>query len=133
MDDTEVTHTRPAATAAQRQALGAYGERLAATHLSDQGMVVLERNFRCTAGEIDLVLRQGETLVICEVKTRTSEACGSPLEAVDEHKHARLRRLAALWLEAHPAARPADVRIDLVGVTLPTRGQPRIDHVVGVG
>ena len=73
-------------TAAQRLALGAYGERVAATHLTDQGMVVLDRNWRCDQGELDLVLRDGEVLVACEVKTRSSDVGGSPHEAVGDAK-----------------------------------------------
>jgi putative endonuclease len=95
-------------------------------------MVLLDRNWRCEAGEIDLVLRDGQVLVFCEVKTRTSTLYGSPLEAVTEQKAARLRRLAARWLEAH-TLRPRHVRIDLVGVLVPHRGAPSLEHVRGVG
>ena len=84
--------------AEQRRSLGAYGEACAARHLTDAGMVVLDRNWRCDAGEIDLVLRDGRVLVVCEVKTRSSSAYGSPLEGVTAVKAARLRRLAARWL-----------------------------------
>ena len=79
-------------TARQRSALGAYGEALAARHLTEQGMVVLDRNWRCDLGEVDLVLRDGRVLVVCEVKTRSSLAYGTPIEAVTEQKAARLRR-----------------------------------------
>ena len=82
----------------RRQALGAYGERLAARLLVEQGLVVLDRNWRCPAGEIDLVLRDGDVLVVCEVKTRTSSVCGTPHEAITPVKLARLRRLAAAWV-----------------------------------
>ena len=118
--------------AGRRQALGAYGEALAAQHLVERGMVLLDRNWRCPAGEIDLVLRDGSVLVFCEVKTRSSDVCGSPLEGVDPRKAARLRRLAARWLEAHDV-RPRDVRIDLVGVLHAPPGRIRFDHVEGVG
>ena len=118
-------------TARRRSTLGAYGEALAARHLVEQGMVVLDRNWRCDLGEIDLVLRHGCTLVVCEVKTRSSLAYGTPLEAVTEKKAARLRRLAARWLTVHQL-RPDDVRIDLVGVLIPPRGPVQIDHVTGV-
>jgi putative endonuclease len=118
-------------TAQQRSALGAYGEALASRHLVEQGMVVLDRNWRCDLGEIDLVLRDGPVLVVCEVKTRSSEAFGSALEGVTERKAARIRRLAARWLSAH-SVRPAEVRIDLVGVLAPRGGPVRIDHVRGV-
>ena len=73
-------------TAAIKQALGAYGETLAARHLVGQGMVLLDRNWRCEAGEIDLVLRDGDVLVVCEVKTRSSLRYGTPHEAVDRHQ-----------------------------------------------
>jgi putative endonuclease len=95
-------------------------------------MVLLDRNWRCDAGEIDLVLREGKVLVICEVKTRRSEAFGPPVAAVDAVKVARLRRLAARWLLAHQA-RPDDVRIDLVGVLVPHDGDVEVEHVPGVG
>lgn len=113
-------------------ALGRYGESLAARHLTDLGMVLLDRNWRCDAGEIDLVLRDGPVLVVCEVKTRSSIEYGTPQEAVTEQKLTRLRRLAARWLEAHDV-RPRDVRIDVVAVLRPRRGRSTIDHVRGVG
>ena len=119
-------------TAASRQALGAYGERLAERHLRERGMVVLDRNWRCTEGEIDLVLRDGDVLVVCEVKTRSSLDCGTPHEAVDDVKLERLRRLAGLWATAHEVA-PPDVRVDLVAVLRPARGSSTLEHVAGVG
>jgi putative endonuclease len=118
-------------TARQKSALGAYGEALAARHLVDQGMVLLDRNWRCELGEIDLVLRDGRVLVVCEVKARSSSAFGSPLEGVTEQKAARLRRLAARWLAAHDV-RPAEVRIDIVGVLVPREGDVEVDHVRGI-
>lgn len=116
----------------RRRDLGRFGEAYAARHLVEQGMVLLDRNWRCEAGEIDLVLRDGRVLVFCEVKTRSSSTHGSPLEGVTEAKAARLRRLAARWLAVHPL-RPAGVRIDLVGVLAPPGRPPRLDHVAGVG
>jgi putative endonuclease len=127
--------TGPAAGSPQtvrRRALGLFGESYAARHLVAQGMVLIDRNWRCEAGEIDLVLRDGRVLVVCEVKTRSSTVYGSPIEAVTEKKAARLRRLAARWLEEHDL-RPDDVRIDLVGVLVPRRGGPQVEHVRGVG
>lgn len=120
------------AAAAIRQALGAYGESLAARHLVAQGMVVLDRNWRCDAGEIDLVLRDGDVLVVCEVKTRSSVRCGTPQEAVTDIKVARLRRLAARWLADH-SVHPRDVRIDMVAILRPRRGASLVDHVRGIG
>ena len=113
------------------QALGAYGELLAARFLSRQGLVLLDHNWRCREGEIDLVLRDGRTLVICEVKTRSSVDFGTPHEAIDRRKVDRMRRLAAAWLRAH-SAHPDDIRLDLVAVIVPRTGAPEIEHVVGL-
>ena len=120
-------------TAQQKTQLGAYGETCAARHLTrGVGMVVLDRNWRCELGEIDLVLRDGHVLVICEVKTRSSRRYGAPLEAVSEEKATRLKILAARWCEVHDA-RPTDIRIDLVGVLVDGTTLVRLDHVRGVG
>jgi putative endonuclease len=118
-------------TARQKAALGAYGEGRAARELTGQGMVVLDRNWRCELGEIDLVLRDGDVLVVCEVKTRSSVAYGTPLEGVTEQKALRLRRLAARWLSDH-GMRVREVRIDLVGVLVPAGGGVQVDHVRGL-
>jgi putative endonuclease len=121
------------ATAAARRALGAYGESLAARHLVEaQGMVLLDRNWRCDSGEIDLVLRDGPVLVVCEVKTRSSLSCGTPHEAVGAAKLDRLRRLAVRWMVDH-GVRVPDVRIDLVAVLRPPRGPAVVEHVRGIG
>lgn len=126
------SRTEPDPAAERRRELGRFGEAYAARHLTDRGMVVLDRNWRCDAGEIDLVLRDGRVLVVCEVKTRSSEAFGSPLEGVTERKAARLRRLAAHWLAEHDL-HPPHVRIDLVGVLMPAGRSPVVEHVRGVG
>lgn len=112
------------------QAVGAYGERLAVRHLIDSGLVLLDRNWRCNAGEIDIIARDGDVLVFCEVKTRRSAGFGTPAEAVDRRKVARLRHLAAQWL-AEAGVRPADVRFDVVAVVTPRRGTPRVEHIRG--
>ena len=118
--------------AAIKQALGAYGETLAARSLVEQGMVLLDRNWRCDQGEIDLVLRDGDVLVVCEVKTRSSNRYGTPHEAVTDVKVARLRRLATRWLESRGVT-VRDIRIDLVGIVRPRRGASVLDHVRGIG
>ena len=120
------------AGAGAKQALGAYGETLAERHLVAQGMVLLDRNWRCEAGEIDLVLREGDVLVVCEVKTRSGVEFGTPHEAVTPVKLERLTRLAERWREEH-GVRPRDVRIDLVGIVRPRRGPSMIEHVRGLG
>jgi len=116
----------------QNSALGAYGERVAARHLVDEGLVVLDRNWRCDAGEIDLVLRDGDVLVFCEVKTRSGTAYGHPLEAVDAVKTERLVRLGDRWREEHDVA-VTDVRFDVVAVLRSTRGAAEVEHVRGLG
>lgn len=126
-----MTSTSAAAAAATKRALGAYGESLASRHLVEQGMVLLDRNWRCPAGEIDLVLRDGNVLVVCEVKTRSSLACGTPHEAVSPRKVARLQELARRWQEEHDVLAP-DVRVDMVCILRPRRGPSTLDHVRGI-
>lgn len=108
---------------------GRFGEQLAAAHLQAQGLIVLDRNWRCDVGEVDIVARDGDALVICEVKTRSSRRFGSPLEAITPEKAARLRRLAACWVRAN-GVHPLAIRIDLVGIVLGS-GEPEIEHVRG--
>ncbi|MFI6036209.1 YraN family protein [Streptomyces sp. NPDC051315] len=116
-----------------RSALGRYGETLAARRLVEAGMTVLERNWRCgRTGEIDIVARHGDTLIVCEVKTRRRGDFEHPLAALTPRKAARLRGLADRWIQAHGGAPPGGVRIDLVGVVLPRRGAPVVEHVRGV-
>lgn len=122
------------AKAGVANAVGAYGERLAARYLTESGMAILDRNWHCDQGEIDIVALDQTCLVIVEVKTRRSMAFGSPVEAVSWVKAARLRRLAGCWLTEH---RPlvdsvTDVRIDVIGVFRPARGPAQIEHLVGV-
>jgi putative endonuclease len=118
-------------TAAARTALGQYGENVAARHLVEQGMILLDRNWRCDEGELDLVLRDGGVLVACEVKTRHDSSHGTPHEAVDEAKLERLRRLAARWATDH-GLHPPDVRIDLVAVLQGGKGAATVEHVRGL-
>ena len=122
-----------------RGALGRYGEDLAVRWLTNSGIVVLERNWRCRDGELDIVAREGNALVVCEVKTRRAggELFQHPMAALTPRKAARLRRLAAGWLAARWLARygsppTGGVRIDLVGVLVPRRGAPVVEHARGV-
>jgi putative endonuclease len=78
---------------------------------------VVERNWRCELGEIDLVVAQDGLLVVVEVKARATDRFGSPALAVDERKQRRLRRLAAQWLVEHPEHRRNNIRFDVVAVT----------------
>jgi putative endonuclease len=96
-------------------ALGGFGEHRAVLHYRAHGYEVLERNWRCSAGEIDLICAKGSLLVVCEVKARTGSVHGHPLEAVTAPKQRRLRRLAALYLQQQ-GRRWADVRFDVAAV-----------------
>ncbi len=117
----------------ERGALGRWGEELAARYLTSRGMRVIERNWRCVHGELDIVAVDGECLVVCEVKTRTSVGFGAPVEAVTWRKRARLRRLVGVWLAEHASGGYAGVRIDVVGVLRPPAGRPVVWHLEGVG
>ena len=114
------------------RALGAYGEEVAVGHLVRSGLEILDRNWRCAIGELDIVARDGGTLIACEVKTRSSLAFGHPAEAVSPRKLRRLRRLVFHWLIAHECHAP-QVRIDVVCVVQEPTGPPRIEHLIGVG
>jgi putative endonuclease len=99
----------------RRRALGIEGEDLAAAWYTERGYEVVARNWRCRQGELDLIVRHGRVVVFCEVKTRTSTAFGAPVEAVTHTKRARIRRLAARWLEESPV-RAGEIRFDVVSV-----------------
>ena len=110
--------------------LGAHGERLAAAYLTDAGLRVIDRNWRCREGELDLVARDGDALVFCEVKTRRGTGYGDPVEAVGPRKQARLRVLAQRWLAAHDEHAP-DLRFDVVGVLLRAGAPALVTHLRG--
>jgi putative endonuclease len=112
----------------QRRAVGAYGERLAARHLQDNGLVLLDRNWRCADGEIDLILRDGDDLVFCEVKTRRTATFGPPAAAVTHRKVRKLRSLAARWL-ADSGVRARHIRFDVVEVRPQPRGRAQVVHI----
>ncbi|MCF3147547.1 YraN family protein [Streptomyces platensis] len=128
--DTGSTAAKPPDT--RRRALGRYGEDLAARRLIEAGMRILDRNWRCRDGEIDIVAADGDALVVCEVKTRRAGWYEHPMAAVRPEKTARLRLLAERWLERHGGPPPGGVRIDVIGVLLPARGAPVVQHARGV-
>jgi putative endonuclease len=113
-----------------KDAVGAYGERVAVRYLLDQGMALLDRNWRCGVGEIDAIMRDGDAMVFVEVKTRRGDGFGTPAEAVVPAKAARLRRLAALWL-AETRLRPNEVRFDVVSVMPQPSGPASVEHLRG--
>jgi putative endonuclease len=109
--------------------VGAYGERRAVEYLvHEAGRQVLDRNWRCSDGEIDIVARDGAALVFVEVKTRRDLTFGPPEEAVIIEKRRRLRRLALRWL-AQSTVRPDEIRFDVVSVLRPRRGPAVVEHV----
>ena len=112
--------------------LGRTGEQVAVEYLERAGLRILDRNWRSTNGELDIVAAERRVLVVCEVKTRSGAGFGTPLEAVTRHKQARLRRLAAQWLVAHGVLFD-EVRIDAIGVLRDSSGEFQIEHVRGVG
>ncbi len=108
---------------AARQGLGRTGERLAAEALTRRGYCILEQNYRCRHGEIDLVAEEGQDLVFVEVKTRRGAAYGLPEEAVTARKRQKLREVAGHYLDAHSCA-DRSWRIDVVAVQLSSGGKP---------
>jgi putative endonuclease len=117
-----------------KDAVGRYGEQLAAEHLEAAGLEILARNWRCRAGELDIVAREGDVLAIVEVKTRSSLAYGAPAEAVGRAKSARIRQLALRWIMAQrELGEPvfwSAVRFDVVSVV---RGRSGVEltHLPG--
>lgn len=110
---------------------GRQGEDLAAAHLQRCGWQILDRNWRCREGELDIVARDGDALVVVEVKTRRTREFGTPLSAVTPVKVRRLRRLALAWLrerEVHPAS----IRFDVIGIVDGETARPILEHVRGI-
>lgn len=108
--------------------LGCYGERIAVAYLTDAGLRVLDRNWRCREGELDIVARDGGALVFCEVKTRRGIGYGQPIEAVGRAKQRRLRTLAQRWLAAHDEHAP-ELRFDVVGVLVRPSRPALVTHL----
>ncbi|MDQ2818159.1 MAG: YraN family protein [Candidatus Eremiobacteraeota bacterium] len=99
----------------QPQTAGSQGERAAEALLRERGYHILERNFRCRGGEVDLIAIDGGTLVFVEVKTRSSLSRGSPIEAVTALKQARVRKAAQEYL-AYSGQVFGRVRFDVIAV-----------------
>lgn len=105
-----------------RQGLGRRGEQLAAERLAALGYQIVERNFRCPAGEIDLVARRDDTWVFVEVRTRRGERFGTPEESITPRKRSHLIASAQHYLQAHQLE-AVPWRIDAVAVGLSPRGE----------
>lgn len=116
-----MTHTR--------QRLGWRGERLAERYLAGHGLTILERNYRCAAGEADLIAQDGDTLVFVEVRTRRGQDYGSPEESITARKQAHLLAVAQAYL-AERGLSDIAWRIDVVAVALSARGELlRVEHI----
>lgn len=113
-----------------RTTLGRQGEDIAAGHLRERGFEILDRNWHCTVGELDIVAKRDRGFVFVEVKTRRSTRFGHPLEAITPEKALRLRVLARAWMREHGVSGP--IRIDAVGILLGEGSVKRLDHVEGI-
>jgi putative endonuclease len=111
----------------QNQILGQYGEELAAQYLSDRGYVIHQRNWRCAAGEIDLIAKHRNYWIFVEVKTRSGTGFGHPFEAITAQKMARMRKLAAQWCNQNKIS-GATIRLDAIAV-LVRHGNVAIEHL----
>jgi len=116
---------------AAKDVLGRRGEDLAVDYLRRHGYRLLQRNWRCRQGEIDVIAARGDETVFVEVKTRTSTGYGHPFEAITASKLARLRRLAAAWC-AESDTPVGRIRIDAIAVLAPQGVPASIEHLEGV-
>ncbi len=114
-----------------KDVVGRYGEELVAVQLADAGWTILERNWRCPDGELDVVAVDADVLVFIEVKTRSSLGYGDPAEAVSPAKAARVRRLALRWLAEHDAGYWPQLRFDVVAVVRRGPSGPTVRHIRG--
>ena len=112
--------------------LGRRGEQAAVEYLQRAGFRILDRNWRCAEGEIDIVAVERQVLVVCEVKTRSGTGFGTPAEAISRVKRNRLRRLAVRWLVAHGVLFD-EVRVDVLGLLTNRAGCFTVEHIRGVG
>jgi putative endonuclease len=107
--------------------LGKEGERVAERYLQKKGYTVVERNYRCPLGELDLVVLDRRVIVFVEVKTRTGYGFGTPLEAVEFRKQRKMIQAAQFFL-AEKKLQHRDARFDVVGVSWPG-GEPVVEHI----
>ena len=114
--------------------LARLGEDMAVRHVETLGWQVLERNWRCRAGELDIIAHdpEADVLVFVEVKCRSSERYGHPLEAITPAKEARLWLLALAWLKEREL-RCKRIRVDAIGIIVPKRGAEELVHARGIG
>ncbi len=89
---------------------------MAAAYLIEKGYQLVECNYRTSYGEIDLIMRQGSTIVFCEVKYRASDAYGDPLEAVNKRKQRKISHVAMLYYMTHGYSQNTQCRFDVIGI-----------------
>lgn len=118
---------------ARAELLAQAGEDCASEYLRGLGWEILERNWRCRAGELDVIALEpsAQTVVFVEVKTRSSLGFGTPLEAITDEKVNRLRQLANIWLRANSTSW-WDIRLDAVGIVMPRTGKVELTHIRGI-
>ena len=115
---------------AAKDDFGRAGEQRAADHLTARGYLILERNWRCSQGEIDIVAARPGRLSVVEVKTRRDEGFGHPFEAIDDRKLRRLWRLAFAWAKAHPEQmRHRVIRVEAIGIIGADPNTARLEHL----
>ncbi|MBJ6752168.1 YraN family protein [Geomonas anaerohicana] len=108
--------------------VGGTGESIAATYLKGQGFKIVECNFRCTCGEIDIVARDGRTIVFVEVKCRKNDNYGPPQLAVTPFKQRQISKAALVWL-SRKKLYDAEARFDVVAIMLHDHDLPDIEHI----
>jgi len=109
------------------KALGIKGEILAVKFLKGKGYQILRMNYKTPIGEIDIIAKDGNTLVFVEVKTRTDDFFGYPYEAVNERKKKKLRNVALLYLKKLSKELP--VRFDILSILYREKGKKEIEHI----
>ena len=109
-------------------ARGRDAEQMALRHLEQHGLHLVTRNFRCTRGEIDLIMRQGDTLVFVEVRSRRNDTYGSGAESVDARKQAKLNAAAAIYLQQHATLSSCPCRFDVIAISFAS-DPPQLDWI----
>jgi putative endonuclease len=113
---------------AGNKSLGGVGESIATTYLRGEGFTIVERNFRCVCGEIDIVAREGRTIVFVEVKCRNNMEYGPPQLALTPFKQRQISKAALVWLSKRKLF-DADARFDVVAILLHKNDLPEIEHI----
>lgn len=114
--------------AMNNKSLGERGEEIATAYLKGRKFTIVERNFRCKGGEVDIIARDGKTLVFVEVKTRRNLSFGPPQSALTPFKQRQISKAALTWL-AQKKLFGVSARFDVIAILLPDHEVPVIDHI----